>query len=224
MLHTPAQPSGVVVELLDWSLRGARLRVPNELDPRLAVGAMASLTVAHPDGACVRLDGRLVQRSDEPAARVLVLRFTTRDAAGWLLQPHLAALFDRRGSFRVAPSPAEPVTVTLIAADPVRPTYEVGVVLDVSTGGLGVEVSGAFERAMAGHAALDCLLTLPSGQPLTLRGRVVHRVVRPSERVRYGVSFDPVSDRRAYEAILAYVVRRQAELVRAPGPDESARV
>lgn len=211
-LHLGATRAGLRVELLDWSLERARVRVASEYDPHLPVGGSAWLAVVHPGGAELRLAARLVHASEEPAARLLVFRLSTSDGAG-ALHPRLALLFDRRGSFRVAPDPGAPVGVTLVPRPPTRPVPEPAVVLDVSTGGLGLEVSRGFERALGGRAGVTCVLTLPGAPaPLTFAAEIVHRTLEASGRIRCGLRFDLGADRRAYDAVLGYCVGRQEEI------------
>ena len=126
-------------------------------------------------------------------------------------------MFNRRASFRVVPSRSEaPLSVQLLAPPELHVPLQVGTMVDVSTGGMAVDVPLAFEEDLAGRETVECLFRLPGqGQPSTASGRIQHRTLRADGTVRYGIQFQNTDDsafRPTHEALLGYVIRRQREM------------
>lgn len=77
---------------------------------------------------------------------------------------------EKRRQPRVEPRSGEALPVQIVGAD----TVEVGVVHDLSEGGLGLRVSGSRLPTPARDGRVDVILVLPGEAPLTLRGEIRH--------------------------------------------------
>jgi c-di-GMP-binding flagellar brake protein YcgR len=208
----------IEAELSDLSIKGAQVRIVNESKVPAPVGGELHLwLVDRITRVEAAVTARVVHRREEVGKRVIGLEFTDRHASERLLQAPLARLFNRRAAFRATPDPADgPVAVTVLAPREARLPLEVGALVDVSTGGLCVDVALAFERGMAAADLVEVVLRLPGTEvPVTTHGRIRHRSLRSDGRVRYGIEFARKEEpgfHRSYESIVQYVLRRQREM------------
>ncbi len=202
---------GILAEVDQLTSEGGRLRIGNEVHPRLPVGGRATVRLVH-DGDEVTLEGLLVQLLEQPVARVLVFRWVG-DLS--VFAGPVMARFDRRLAIRVVPPASSPIRVVLAATDREPPVVEAGYAADLSTEGLGVLVSPRFDRAACALSRLTCGLTLPgSAVHHSFAAVVRHREWLPTGSIRYGLSFEfgaAARDRRARADILAWVQRHRAD-------------
>lgn len=202
--------------LVNLAVGGALVRVAAGSELRVPVGGvLMAWLVDRRSGIEVPMEARLVHRREEAAVRTLGLEFLDRKAAEGLLTPSLARMFNRRSAFRVRPDPHELIRVTLQGPALARLPLADAVLVDLSTGGLSTDVPVGFEAGMADHDEVECLFLPPGTQmPVSVPSRVRHRTLR-GDRVRYGVMFadpDAPAFQRTFDAILAYVLRRQREM------------
>ncbi len=215
-LHTPSRGRAVPVVLDALTMRDARLRVHNEVELRLPVAARITLELVHERGINVSLPARLVELRKGDVTRALTVDFVSDQGASALLDPRIAHLFDKRGSFRVKPSESAPIELTVMPSGEGAELMEAAEVLDISSDGIGLLVSRRFERSTAHTTRLACLLKLPGAattHPIT--GTIRHRTVVGPSHVRYGLRWELTespADRRVYEDLLAYVVTRLGDL------------
>jgi c-di-GMP-binding flagellar brake protein YcgR len=206
----------VDAELVDLSAGGASVRVHSDHMLQLTVGGTLTVWVADAaSGIELPIGAKMVHRREDANGRVLGLQFTDLRTVGALLQPLFGQKFNRRGAFRVVPGRHEgPVNVTLYAPPELRQPPSACALVDLSTGGMAVDVPVAFETGLQGHEQLQLVFRLPTGSAsLIADGRVVHRTLR-GELVRFGIQFqhtDEADFRPVHDAILAYVIKRQRE-------------
>lgn len=208
----------VPADLGNISAGGAQVKVPVE-EPLLAsVGKTLTLwLIDHASGIELPIEARLVHRGEQGAIRVLGLEFVDLRTVGSLLHPVIGKMFNRRGAFRVVSSKAEgPLPITLLAPPDLNVPLQVGAMVDVSTGGMAVDVPLAFEDSLSGRETVECLFRLPAQpQSSAASGRILHRTLRADNTVRYGIQFQNTDDtafRRTHDALLGYVIRRQREM------------
>ena len=202
---------------LDLTSTGARLR-QNATDPvPVPVGGEVTLWLCDGQtGVELPIAARLMSRREEGDVRVLGVDFVDMRSVGGLLHPVLARVMNRRTAFRVTPqADRPPVLVTLAAPPELDRPLEVATLVDISTGGLAIDVPQAFEAGLGGYDRLECLFRLP-GVPdsLSASARIVHRTFRPPV-VRYGIQFsaaDSPTFQATHDAILGYVIRRQQQM------------
>ncbi|MCA9493816.1 MAG: PilZ domain-containing protein [Myxococcales bacterium] len=216
-LHLPGQRFRMEVELGDLTVHGCSVRLQNESPLHLGVGEELEIGLAHRQLVHeIKLRAMLTARREDIARRHLHLRFLDQDAANGLTHPELARLFNRRTALRVQPPSDTPIAVKVFPPRESGAVFELAPLVDVSTGGLAIDVSIAFERGLRNQDQIEVLFRLPhSEQALSAVARVRHRCLRPDGRVRYGLMFlavDTLAFRPTYEAILAYVVERQQQL------------
>lgn len=204
----------IEADLADLSVSGAQVRCIIEARvPTHVGGEMTLWVVDRPSRLEVALRGRVVHRREELSKRVFGLKFLDPRVAEGLLVPPLSRLFNKRAAFRVVPE--APVEVTVVPPRETRVPIEVGLLVDLSSGGLGVDLAGSFEVAMTSHDRVEVLFRLPGLEsPVALPGRVRHRSLRPDGTVRYGIMFNEpdTATYRSFDAILGYVARRQKEM------------
>ncbi|MEZ4237806.1 MAG: PilZ domain-containing protein [Myxococcota bacterium] len=205
---------------LDLTSRGARLR-QDPADPvPVPVGGEVTLWLCDGQtGVELPIAAQLVSRREEGDARILGVDFTDLRSVGGLLHPVLGRVMNRRTAFRVTPqADRPPIGVTLAAAPELDLPLEMGVLVDISTGGMAVDVPLAFEAGLGGYDRLETLFRLPGlDGSLSVSGRIVHRTLR-GDRVRYGVQFTMAESptfQDTHDAILNYVIRRQQQMAEA---------
>ncbi|MEQ1566916.1 MAG: PilZ domain-containing protein [Myxococcota bacterium] len=204
-------------ELIDLSAGGANVRVKAEVPFTLTVGGPMTVWIADAaTGIELPIGAKMLHRREEVGGRVVGLQWTDLRSVGGLLQPLFGRKFNRRGAFRVAPSRAEsPLAVTLVAPPELRCPPTACAIVDISTGGIGVDAPLSFETDLQGRDTVQCLFRLPTASNMVIAaGRLVHRTLR-GENVRYGLMFLHTEEdefRPVHEAILNYVIKRQREL------------
>lgn len=218
-LIVPGQRFRMEVELGDLDVSGCTVRLQNESPLHLGVGEELEISLVHRQLIHeIRLRARLSSRREDVARRHLSFKFLDQDAANGLTHPELARLFNRRGALRVRPGASEAIAVKIFPRREGRGTFELAPLVDISTGGLAVDVTASFEQRLRNEDLVEVLFRLPTReQAVSGVGRIRHRCLRPDGRVRYGVMFqnpDDLAFRPTYEAILAYVVDRQQQLTR----------
>jgi hypothetical protein len=205
------------VEPVDLTSRGARLRQDGAHPVPVPVGGDVTVWLCDGQtGVELPIAARLVSRREEGEERILGVDFVDLRSVGGLLHPVLGRVMNRRSAFRVTPSgDRPPILVTLASPPELDLPLEMGVLIDISTGGLAVDVPLAYEAGLGGFDRLECLFRLPGiDTSLSASARIVHRTLR-GQQVRYGVQFS-AADSPTFEAthdrILDYVIRRQQQL------------
>jgi hypothetical protein len=202
---------------LDLTSRGARLLQDAAETVPAPVGGDVTLWLCDGQtGVELPIAARLVSRRDEADSRILGVDFVDLRSVGGLLHPVLGRVMNRRTAFRVTPSADRtPILVTLAAPPELDLPLEVGVMIDISTGGLAIDVPLSFEAGLGGFDGLECLFRLPGVESsVSASARIVHRTLR-GHRVRYGVQFTAASSPTfvdTHDAILGYVIRRQRQM------------
>jgi c-di-GMP-binding flagellar brake protein YcgR len=208
----------VPAELVNLTAGGAQLKVSVEHDFPAAVAR--SLTVWLCDrgsGIELPIEAKLVHRREEGENRVLGVSFLDLRTLGGLLHPMLGKIFNRRAALRVTPSRLQGrIGVTVVAPPSTNLPIEEAQLVDISTGGLAMDVPLSFEEGLAGQETVDVLFRLPAAGPaLGAAARIVHRTLRNEGVVRYGVQFlhtEEETFKPTRDAILGYVIRRQREM------------
>jgi c-di-GMP-binding flagellar brake protein YcgR len=208
----------VPAELVNLTAGGAQLRV--SVEHQFPAAVARSLTVWLCDrgsGIELPIEAKLVHRREEGANRVLGVSFLDLRTLGGLLHPMLGKIFNRRAALRVSPSRLEGrIGITVVAPPSTSLPQEEGLLIDLSTGGLAMDVPLTFEEGLAGQDTVDVHFRLPATPgPLSTAARIVHRTLRNDGVVRYGVQFlhtEEESFKSTRDAILGYVIRRQREM------------
>ncbi len=107
---------------------------------------------------------------------------------------------ERRDTFRVRPTSREPIRVEIVGSG----MLEVGEVVDISEGGVGVHLDGITGEDFAG-LELEFLIAFPGSHAIYVRGIV--RTVRVESGCVLGVQFVNLPA-KALDAIRGYVSGR----------------
>ena len=208
----------VPAELVSLTSGGAQLKISAE--HALPAAVSRSLMVWLCDkgsGISLPIEARLVHRREEAGQRVLGVNFLDQRTLGGLLHPLLGPIFNRRASLRVAPSKREGRVPVLLSAPPeLGLPQEEGSLVDISTGGLAIDLSTRFEEGLSGHDSVGISCRLPAtGERFSAPVRIVHRTLK-GDLIRCGCQFletEAPSFKHVHEAVLGYVIRRQREMV-----------
>lgn len=205
------------VEPMNLTARGAQFRQdPSHPTPAPVGGELTVWLCEESTGIELPITAKLVHRREEDDGRVLGVDFVDLRSVGGLLHPVLGRAMNRRAAFRVTPNPHHaPIHVTLGAPPELDLPLEIGTLIDISTGGLAIDVPPSFERALGSYDRLECLFQLPGvPESLAVTVQVVHRTLK-ADHIRYGVRFahaESPAFRHTHDAILGYVIRRQQQM------------
>ncbi len=203
-------PVPCVLETMDT--HHARVRVPIE-DALPEQSAVDLWMTERQTGRAIIVPAFTSWPHIEGAEQICELHFAAPGAFG----ERPAADGDRRSSIRVAPGDdGVEVWITSDRADSTEPIA--AGVIDVSVGGMLIEMKAGHEPSTPFTAAEFQILLPGDTWPLVLTGQVRHRARVTRETVRYGVEFDR---RRSFA--FAEQMARMAEYVESRRRDFAAR-
>jgi c-di-GMP-binding flagellar brake protein YcgR len=221
-IHVEDRPL-MVGRLHDVSAEGAGVVLPNLAGAPLAVGQNAELvlvgrTIVKPLRVSAIVSHHRIEGTGPEAVQRYGFDFTDKEGFDELLiAQDLHVLFNRRRARRIQPDPEEPIEVHLEDED--RGKSESARVVDLSTGGVGIQVTPKAGPRFAEGERVSVSLRLPGGsEDLRLEGKVLHRSEATGGGTRYGIEFDRVRTPRFAEqqALLArYVDRCLRQLLKA---------
>ncbi len=175
--------------------------------PVFAVGALVRL---HLKGvhllADVHCDAQIVQRTELEDGRAYTLNFPRHCLREDQIDSSYA---ERRGWMRVTPASIEKVPILLTPISPSgrnrRDLEQFGRLVDVSAGGLGVELDGPHPDHLAGHERVQVEFEPPGTNAFLerrcrIRRRSLYETLRTT-RLRMGLAFDEPTPRLEFEPL-----------------------
>jgi hypothetical protein len=194
-----------------------------ELDGGDRVGlVVSSEALAGP----VSARGHVERVVEDGAQSRVTIHFAVEAEFQALLDSGVGVAFNRRFAYRVQPADGEPVGVTVHPAEgaPVEVIVEAagtrpeltGRAEDISVTGVGFTIDSASAAGLSVGTRIVMVFQLPPGEDLVrISGQIRYRANTPSGQ-RVGADYErgtPLFE-VASEAITAYVMRRQRELLR----------
>jgi c-di-GMP-binding flagellar brake protein YcgR len=201
-------------DIANISFEGAAVNFPHKQCPPLEQGNPIRLAfrLAHTGDRNWIIHGTVRDSHVNQGMRLLRIRLSLGDTFLQHLQPDDWAIFNRRQTFRVRPNPHSPLTVNL---DWEGESTE-GQVLDISLGGMGIQLELQVGKMISESQSMTLSLFLPGFDvPLTISGSVCYlRKERDSHRL--GITFSSNRDEwfiQKEKAISKFLLMRQREMI-----------
>lgn len=211
----PAEAEPIVGALLAISSVGTTVGFENA--PPMALNQEVRLRFSgEPLDQPVIATVHVQSRTDDPRSRKYGFWFARRQEIETRLLPRLQGLFNRRNADRVQPDANMPVLVTLES----RPggARLCGPLLSISTTGMAIRASQEDEAAFSDTTLARASFALPGQAIDCVKVDVSLRQRRLAGRhVQFGLVFEGLDDplqKRNNDAILAYVHRRQEDILK----------
>ena len=191
-------------QVVDVSARGAGIRFPHNLHPRLAIAQPVVL-----DLTCKRfktpitLTAVTAFRRDKEDGHHFGFEFTKNEELRQQMTSEVQALFNRRQHFRVTPDPADPVQAAF--RRPGDKKSKRFILADISQGGLGFIIGPHLESTMIEAQELQVALRLPGSQKTLVFGSQIKYRQLSQGKVRWGSQFEKVES-ASFEAALDKII------------------
>ena len=181
-----------VGEVVRADAESALLRFPSVGAPRYEIGEGVKLSLSSPGLAdTIELRARVTSRGEAESRRTYGFALRSDGGAEREMARALLDLIGRRGAYRATLDADESREVRVLSQVRGEPREFLGVLLDVSTGGLRLVLKAGAERHLAGVDALELRFSLPGEFELfTLAVSIRHRS-ECDGGIAYGVRFEP---------------------------------
>jgi c-di-GMP-binding flagellar brake protein YcgR len=201
-------------DIANISFEGAAVNFPDNPCPPLAQGDPIRLAfrLASTGDRNWIIHGTLKDSHVEKGMRLLRIKLRLGDTFLQQLQPDDWAIFNRRQTFRVRPNPRSTLTVNLEWEG----ESTEGQVLDISLGGMGVQLESQVAKMISESQSMTLSLFLPGFDvPLTISGSACY-LKKERDCHRLGITFSSNRDESFFQkekAISKFLLARQREMI-----------